>query len=71
MSALFAKIKQTTGTEVHLNLEEILPCDPLICTMYHLKIIVSNQARGYKTFFMLNSTEHENSIAHKNYNTDK
>ena len=27
--------------------------------------------RGYKTFFMLNSTEHEISIAHKNYSTDK
>ena len=27
--------------------------------------------RGYKTFFMPNSTEHEISDAHKNYNTDK
>ena len=27
--------------------------------------------RGYKTFFMLNSAEHEISTAHKNYNTDK
>ena len=27
--------------------------------------------RGYKTFFMLNSTEHEISTAHKNKNTNK
>ena len=27
--------------------------------------------RGNKTFFMLNSTEHEISIAHKNLNIDK
>ena len=27
--------------------------------------------RGYKTFFMLNSTEHEISTGHKNLNTDK
>ena len=27
--------------------------------------------RGYDTFFMLNSTEHEISTAHKNLNTDK
>ena len=31
----------------------------------------ADQAPSYKTFFMLNSTEHEISIAHKNYNTDK
>ena len=30
-----------------------------------------NLARAYKTFFMLNSTEHEISTNHKNYNTDK
>ena len=30
-----------------------------------------DQARGYKTFFMLNSTEHEISTAHKHLNTDK
>ena len=27
--------------------------------------------RGYKTFFKLNSTEHEITTAHKNENTDK
>ena len=27
--------------------------------------------RGYKTFFILNNTEHEISIAHKSYNSDK
>ena len=32
------------------------------CGCTHLK----NQARGYKTLFMLNSTEHEISTAHKN-----
>ena len=31
-STMFAKIKTSSGTEVHLNLE-ILTCDPLICTM--------------------------------------
>ena len=30
-----------------------------------------NRTRGYKTFFMLNSSEHEIPTAHKNYNTDK
>ena len=38
------------------------PCDPLF---------LRSRPRGYKTFFMLNSTEHEISSAHKNYNTDK
>ena len=27
--------------------------------------------QGYKTFFMLSSTKHNISTAHKNYNTDK
>ena len=27
--------------------------------------------RGYKTLFMLNSTKHESSAAHKNLNTEK
>ena len=27
--------------------------------------------RGYKTFYMLNSTEHEISTGHQNQNTDK
>ena len=27
--------------------------------------------QGYKTFIMLNSTEHKISTAHKNWNTDK
>ena len=31
----------------------------------------SHWARGYKTFFMLNSIEHEILTAHKNWNTDK
>ena len=31
----------------------------------------ANHTQGYKTFFMLNSTEHEISTAHKNLNTDK
>ena len=30
-----------------------------------------DQAWGYKTFFVLNSTEHKISVAHKNLNTDK
>ena len=30
-----------------------------------------DQARGKKTFFMLNWTEHEISTAHKNQNTEK
>ena len=29
------------------------------------------RSRGYKTFFMLNSTEHEISAAHKNKNAEK
>ena len=37
------------------------------------KINMRSSARpiGYKTFFMINSTEHEISTAQKNYNTDK
>ena len=31
---------------------------------------VYTRARGYKTFFMLNSTEHENFPAHKCYNAN-
>ena len=30
---------------------------------------VYTRPRGYKTFFMLNSTEHEISLGHKNKNT--
>ena len=30
-----------------------------------------NRPQGYKTFFMLNLTEHEISTAHKNENTNK
>ena len=30
-----------------------------------------DQAPGYKTFFMLNSTKHEISTAHNNENTEK
>ena len=32
---------------------------------------VGQEHQGYKTFFMLNSTEHEISTAHKNQNTDR
>ena len=31
-----------------------------------LKALSSTWPRGYKTFFMLNSTEHEISLGHKN-----
>ena len=33
--------------------------------MVHLSDIAENQARGYKTFFMLNWTERDISTAHK------
>ena len=32
---------------------------------------IKSKPQGYKSFFMLNSTEHEISTAHKNQNTDK
>ena len=38
-SSLFAKIKQSSGIEVHLNLE-LLTCNLLICTMKHRRFIV-------------------------------
>ena len=45
-SALFAKLKQSSGTEVHLNLE-ILTGDPLIYTMNHPKFNVSRQMEEF------------------------
>ena len=44
-SALFSKIKQSPGTEIHLNLE-ILIYDPLIWTMNHPRLIISNQMKN-------------------------
>ena len=46
------------GTTVIL---EILTCNLLICT----SLLYQTRLRGYNTFFMLNSTEHEISTAHK------
>ena len=42
----FAKIKQSSGTEVHLLLE-ISSCDPLIWTMNHPRLIISNQVEEF------------------------
>ena len=36
-----------------------------------VKLRQNKRPRGYKTFFMLNSAEHELSTARKNFNTDK
>ena len=36
------RLKSSLGTEIHLNLE-VLTYHPLICTINHLKFIVSNQ----------------------------
>ena len=34
-------------------------------------LLQKHRPRGYKTFFMLNSTEHKISTAHKNLNAEK
>ena len=39
---------QLPRTVVHINLES-LPCDPLICTMNHPRLIVSNQMEEFST----------------------
>ena len=46
------------------------PPHPLALCIYTL-LFLSSSARGYKTFFMLNSTEHEILNAHKYKNIKK
>ena len=41
------------------------------CNAWNRERSVQNWLRGYETFFMLSSTEHEIYPAHKNYNTEK
>ena len=36
-----------------------------------IMVVIENRARGYKTFFMLNSIEHKILIAHKYENSKK
>ena len=53
---------------INLSSNQISASYPIYRTTWAcLKI----RLRGYKTFFMLNSTKHEISTAHKNWNTDK
>ena len=60
-SALFDKIKQSSGTkgQGHLNLEA-LTYDPLICTMNYPRLVVPNQMDEFTSIQGANKDFEEN-----------
>ena len=51
--------------------DEMLPFAAFCLCLHCSPKYLFTRYQGYKTFFMLNSTEHKISTAHKNENTDK